>query len=200
VQKAPILVMALALAVTASAQTPTKKLTSEQMRAMLEDISYWDAQLSRYDRIRARALKLRPERRNAPLRELNISDNEVREVQAIAAKFLPRQIVNISPVVTECPCEEGPMCTAQVYVLATTGTKMKGLQLSRMNANWIVGIVQQWWLRFDAVARRNTGNYFLDEYNYRKARSELYEEFPVCVGVLTPAKVTASTQKVDPKK
>jgi hypothetical protein len=199
-RKAPIVVMALALAVSASAQTPAKKLTSDQVRVMLDDISYWDAQLSRYDRIRGRALKLRPERRNAPLRELNISDNEVREVQAIAAKFLPRQIVNISPVVTECPCEEGPMCTAQVYVLATTGTRTKGLQLSRMNANWIVGIVQQWWLRFDAVVKPNTGNHFLDEYFYRKARSELYEEFPVCVGVLTPAKVTASTQKVKPKK
>ena len=69
----------------------------------------------------------------------------------ISVKYLPRAMVNISPVVTNCPCEEGPNCTAQVYVVATTGDNSKGLQLSRLKDQWMVGVVQQWWLRREAL-------------------------------------------------
>ena len=87
---------------------------------------------SRKDHISKRAEELRPARRDEPLRYLNITDEEIRAGPVdFAPKYLPRAMVNISPVVTNCPCEEGPNCTAQVYVVATTGEQSKGLQLSR---------------------------------------------------------------------
>ncbi|MEJ0087341.1 MAG: hypothetical protein WDO72_16840 [Pseudomonadota bacterium] len=170
-------------ATCAHAQSADKKpLTAAQYRLMMDDLEYWRQQQTRYDRVWQRALELRPGRRNTPLRDLNISDGEVREVQVIAARFLPRALVNISPVVTECPCEEGPACTAQVYVLATGKGKTSGLQLSRMNEVWDVGVVQKWWLKREAIQRQNTGNVFLDDYLAQKARNDLLEEFPLCAG------------------
>jgi hypothetical protein len=183
------------LALAAYAQAPSKYLSAEQVRQMLEDREYWRAEGYRYLRIERRAKALYPQRRDTPLRDLNISDNEVREVEAIAQKYLPRSLVNISPVVAECPCEEGPRCTAQVYVVATTPANSRGLQLSRMNDHWVVGMVQQWWHRHDAIVPQNTGNKFLDDYLHEKAVNELYEEFPVCVGQMVPANQTVSTPK-----
>ena len=195
------LVSGLMLASAAQGQSAaSKSLTADQYRMIIDDREYWRQQSSRYRDIFRRAWALRPERRNSPLRELNISDDEVREVQAIAAVYLPRAIVNISPVVTDCPCEEGPTCTAQVFVLATGKGKTKGLQLSRMNQTWQVGMVQAWWLKNDALREQNTGNKFLDDYREEKARNELLEEFPVCVGQLVPATQTAATKKPEGKK
>ena len=194
------IVMGLMLAHAYAQSADRKPLTPDQYRQIFEDREYWRQQYDRYERIRSRARELMPSRRNSPLRELNISDNEVREVQAIAARHLPRALVNISPVVTDCPCEEGPTCTAQVYVLATTAEKTTGLQLSRMNDSWGVGIVQQWWLKYEAIQYQTTGNADYDMYLHQKATSELYEEFPVCVGQLVPAKRGADTAKIEGKK
>jgi hypothetical protein len=57
------------------------------------------------------------------------------------------------------------------------------LQLSRMNTHWQLGVVQEWWLRFEAIRDPHTGNSFLDYYLRAKAEKELYEEFPVCAKV-----------------
>ena len=195
------LAMGLMLATGAQPQSADRKpLTSEQYRTIIDDRQYWWEQRKRYQQISQRALELLPGRRNTPLRELNISDEEVREVQAIAVSYLPRELVNISPVVTACPCEEGPTCTAQVYVLATAKGKTSGLQLSRMNKAWQVGMVQKWWLKRAAIQRQNTGNSFLDEYLYEKAINEMYEEFPACLGQLVPPAQTVSTTKPQEKK
>src|SRR5213083_2970792 len=75
-----------------------------------------------------RADLLRPHRRDTPLRELNLTDNEVREIQGVAAKVGMSTMLNISPVVTGCACEEGPLCTDQVYVVANLPEKTVGLQ------------------------------------------------------------------------
>ena len=157
-----------------------KPLTPQQYRVMMDDLDYWQQQRERYSHIWQRALELSPGRRDTPLRELNISDGEVREVQNIAARFLPRALVNISPVVAGCPCEEGSECTAQVYVLATAKEETTGLQLSRTGQHWDVGVVQKWWLKRNAVRRQNTGNTFLDWYLEAKAHNDLLEEFPMC--------------------
>jgi len=185
----------LALAAVAHAQTPSKPPTFQEMRQILEDWEYWRQQDDRYRFVEMRAKALYPGRRDTPLRDLNISDNEVREVETIARKYLPQSFVNISPVVGECPCEEGPTCTAQVYVVATTPTSSRGLQLSRLNDRWNVSRVQQWWHRREAIVAQNTGDGLRDRYLYDKAVNELYEEFPLCVGQLVPAKKTASTPK-----
>lgn len=185
---------ALTLAGGAHAQSAGSKMTPELYRQMFEDMQYWNAQHRRYSAIRARATELYPARRNTPLRDLNISDNEVREIETISRKYLPPDYVNISPVVTDCPCEEGPACTAQVYVVAQGREKERGLQLSRMNDRWGLGIVQQWWFRREAVVRQNTGNRFLDSYLEQKAINELYEEFPVCPAALQSESKTATTR------
>jgi hypothetical protein len=145
-----------------------------------------------------RVEQLRPQRRDTPLRELNISDDEVREIQVVAEKLLPKVLLNISPVVADCPCEEGPQCTDQVYILAESGQTSKGLQLSRIKNSWIVGNIQQWWLRYDELrARRNK----MDFDAYWSARNELLREFPACVGKLVPAEnTTASAREVESKK
>ncbi|HKU91001.1 MAG TPA: hypothetical protein VJP84_14510 [Steroidobacteraceae bacterium] len=193
-------VLTLALAAGAQAQSAGSKMTPELYRQMMDDFAYWDAQVPRYREVQKRAQELYPARRNTPLRDLNISDEEVREVEQLTRKYLPRAYVNISPVVTDCPCEEGPACTAQVYVVAQTPDETRGIQLSRMKDRWNVGVVQQWWTRRDAVVPQHTGNSMLDNYLYRKAVNELYEEFPKCAGPMQPAAKTASTPTPAEKK
>jgi len=193
-------VLTLALVAVAQAQSAGSRMTPEMYRQMSDDMQYWNAQGTRYDKVRKRAKQLYPDRRNTPLRDVNISDEEIREVESVTRKYLPRAYVNISPVVTDCPCEEGPMCSAQVYVVAQTPEKTRGLQLSRMNDRWNVGVVQQWWIRREGIVRQNTGNSFLDEYLYEKAVNELYEEFPACAAQAAPPPQTASTPNTAEKK
>jgi hypothetical protein len=58
--------------------------------------------------------KTRPNRRDGPLREPNVSDEEVREIQAATHEVFPGSIVNIFAVVTGCLCEEGWACSDQL--------------------------------------------------------------------------------------
>jgi len=176
-------VLAFGFASSAGAQEPRSSAREEVQR--------------KYD-ARYRAYHLRPRRRDEPLRYLNISDYEVREIQLVAEKYLPKVLLNISPVVTGCPCEEGPQCTDQVYIIAETAQSAKGLQLSRVRNAWVVGTVQQWFLRYDELQSRE------DKMEFRKferAENELFRDFPACVGELVPAEnKTASTPKAEPKK
>jgi hypothetical protein len=133
---------------------------------------------------RYRAWLLRPKRRDEPLRYLNISDYEVREIQEVAEKYLPKILLNISPVVTGCPCEEGPQCTDQVYIVAESGQSSRGLQLSHVKNAWVVGTVQQWYFKYEELLAREPKLNYLD---LMRAESELFRDFPVCVGDLVPA-------------
>ena len=197
---APWWVASLALGFCAHAESPSKTPTAKEMNRMIMEMMQWDSERRKTDPVRKRAEELKPAYRAEPLRYLNITDQEIREVQLICAKYLPPAMMNISPVVTECPCEEGPMCSAQVYVVATTAEKARGLQLSRLKDQWMVGVVQQWWLRREAIRVPAPGADLLERYRYARAMHELYSEFPACVGDLVPAKTTASTQKAEPKK
>jgi len=51
-------------------------------------------------------------RRSAPLREININDEEVRQIEAVVRELIPGAIVTISGVAQGCPCEDGPGCSA----------------------------------------------------------------------------------------
>lgn len=124
-----------------------------------------------------RATLLRPGRRDGPPRDVNISDDEVREVQAVSQRYLPSDFVNISPVVTGCPCEEGAECTDQVYVVATSSAEPRGLQLSRVKNKWIVGTVQKWWLRYEELLAKQPT---LDWLEFGRAANALAHDFPVC--------------------
>jgi hypothetical protein len=144
-----------------------------------------------------RAMSLEPHRRDAPLRDLNISDDEVREIQAIAQNYVPKALVNISPVIASCPCEEGPLCTDQVYIVANAGTKSTGLQLSRIKGVWTVGVVQLWWRRLEELrARRSKMNWD----DYQNEASVLLTELPVCVRTAERANKTASLSTAEEKK
>lgn len=162
-----------ALAFGASAQQPVP-------RAQL------DAQLLKRAEIESRAYELRPRRRDAPMRYVNLSDNEMREIQGVASEHLSNTVLNVSPVIEGCPCEEGPLCTDQVYVVTHASGKSVGLQLSRVKKVWKVGVVQLWWLKYDALRAQTKS---MDYQKFVRAESELYRDFPICVGELVNAEV-----------
>jgi hypothetical protein len=120
----------------------------------------------------------RPKRREGPLRYKNISDNEAREVKAVARKVLPRAIVNIGPVVTGCPCEEGPECTDQVWVTVDRGATSSGVLLSRIAGDWTIGPIQRWWFEKEDLDRRQSS--FSQHSDYYDAQDALVDRFPAC--------------------
>lgn len=124
----------------------------------------------------ARAIRPIPPKGRA--RELNITDVEVREIQAAAANLLPESIVNIGPVTDGCPCEEGSKCTDQVWVIAVRGAETKGLLFSRINGSWGIGSTQRWWLDYAALQRRQRD--FADRSEYRAAEAKLLDRMPIC--------------------
>ena len=140
-----------------------------------------DALVAKRMDMQTRAFELRPRRRDEPLRYVNLSDNEMREIQQVAQSYLSKTVLNVSPVVEGCPCEEGPMCTEQVYVVTLASGKATGLQLSRVKKVWKVGVVQMWWSRYDALREQQKK---MEYRAFMRAESELYREFPVCVGEL----------------
>jgi hypothetical protein len=125
------------------------------------------------DRIKA----TEPKRRDGPLRYKNISDDEAREVKSVAHKILPRAIVNIGPVVTSCPCEEGPECTDQVWITVDRGETSTGLLLSRTAGAWTIGPIQRWWFEKEELEKRRSSLPYSD---YFDARDALIDRFPAC--------------------
>lgn len=176
-------VAALFAAFNASAEPPQPSRPNSVERA---------AQRERMMAMRRRVIELEPRRRDTPMRELNISDGEVREIQDLTRKYLVNSMLNISPVVAGCACEEGPLCTDQVYVVATTPTETVGLQLSRIRNAWVVGPVQKWWTRY--VSLRGTRSR-MDYFEYEKAENELLLEFPYCASEDEDEPATAQTRE-----
>jgi hypothetical protein len=83
------------------------------------------------------------------------------------------------------------MCTDQIFVVTYAEEKAGGLQLSRVRSHWQIGVVQQWWLRYDALRARLPK---MDFREYLRAEGELYREFPSCAGDLAPAASTTQKQ------
>jgi hypothetical protein len=133
----------------------------------------WEAFFAKEDR----AYALRPSRRDSPLRYQNISDNEVREIQSVALTVVPRAIVNISGVVVGCPCEDGPGCAEQVWILASRPGKTVGLLLSKIEKAWVIGPVQEWWLNYEDLQSRASS---LEYSEFSDARDQMIEAFPAC--------------------
>lgn len=123
----------------------------------------------------------RPQRIEAGLRRENISDEEVREIQDAARSVLPEAIVNIAGVTSECPCEEGPDCSAQVWVVGYEPGETVGLMFSRITGRWVIGRVQNWWLRYDELlAQRPSWGNRAEWIAWRNAQQALYASFPTC--------------------
>lgn len=104
-----------------------------------------------YDAAQSRLRQTRPKRRNGPTREENLSDIEVRNIMAVARRFNPDAIINISEVTTGCRCEDGDSCTAQVWLVAQSSDRSRGLMLSQIDGQWDVGPVQDWWFKYDSL-------------------------------------------------
>lgn len=132
----------------------------------------------RLARIQMRAEQIPPRRRESPIREDNITDKEVEEIQSVMAQVQPGSIVNIGTVVTGCPCEDGLKCSAQVWVVANRPKVSVGLLLSRIDGRWMIGPVQQWWLDSASLeARRDS---YDPIYAFFEAEDALLERFPAC--------------------
>jgi hypothetical protein len=128
-----------------------------------------------------------PVRRDGPLREANLSDEEVREIQAAAHGIVPDALLNISGVVTGCPCEDGAGCSDQVWIVAYRPGVIKGVEMSRISQHWAIGPVQRWWLDFDSLYEHRK------DYSWAAFSAEqqkLYDRFPACTG---KASATAAT-------
>ena len=123
----------------------------------------------------------RPKRNEAYLRRENITDEEVREIQGAARSVLPEAIVNIAGVTADCPCEDGPDCSAQVWVVAYDPEETIGLMFSRIDGHWGIGPVQNWWLRHDELWAKRPS--WFDEAKYlawHEEQEALYAAFPAC--------------------
>lgn len=129
----------------------------------------------------------RPRRIDEPLRVENISDNEIREVQAVTNETFPGAIANVSGVTDGCPCEEGPKCDSQVWVLAYRDSRYDGLQLSRIDNHWVLGALQKWWLNYDKLTAKikvtmsaRTPGRREKYFKLREKQLRLQEVFPEC--------------------
>ncbi|HEV7607132.1 MAG TPA: hypothetical protein VGO61_07335 [Steroidobacteraceae bacterium] len=184
---APWLVMGLALAAVAAAQNVKRGF----------DFAEYKRQQEFKAKTFARANELRPGRRDAPIRYVNISDNEMREIQLVAAQYMPRALVNVSPVVTGCPCEEGPGCTDEVYILANGSKSTVGLQLVRIKNIWSVGAVQKWWLKRDSFQAKMMQ---MTDEQRDAALWELANEFPACLSQTLSEPTVAVNPVIEGKK
>ena len=142
---------------------------------------YHLSQIRRYS-VERRIARTHPTRRDGLLRKANLSDDEVREIQSVMSPIYPGAILNISGVVTGCPCEEGASCSDQVWVVPENELKTDGVSLSRISGRWTVGPIQKWWL--DEVHLENDRR--LTSSKRAEALDSLWEHFPACAQATTP--------------
>ena len=131
--------------------------------------------------------RTRPVRLDGPLREENISDEEVREVGAVMSEYFPGAIVNIGGVTAGCPCADGVSCDSQVWVVAHRANRSNGLMLSRVEGNWTIGPLQKWWRRYahlgsqmSAVLASGVPSLFEFFREFQEQQNILQKEFPSC--------------------
>jgi hypothetical protein len=132
-------------------------------------------------RVETRIIQTRPARRDGPLRKANLSDDEAREIQSVMSPIYPGAILNISGVVTGCPCEEGPGCSDQVWVVPENDLRNDGVSLSLISGRWTVGPIQKWW--FDKAQLEADPH--LTPHQRREALDSQWEAFPGCARATT---------------
>jgi hypothetical protein len=133
----------------------------------------------REDDLQRRIIESEPTRSyrpNAPLREINISDEEVRQIEAVVRELIPGAIVMISGVAQGCPCEDGPGCSAQVWTAVYSSKRTSSLELSDVNDHWVLGPVQRWFLESAQLERSKYPTYAA----YTAARGALDDRYPAC--------------------
>ncbi len=124
-------------------------------------------------RQRQRVFEVRPRRRDSQPRVANLTDAEVLEIERVVEDIAPGDTVNIGTVVFGCPCEDGPTCTDQVWVVSYRPESSTGLLLSRIAGQWTVGPVQSWWREYETLLSKPRHLVWDEE-------TELYKRFPKC--------------------
>ena len=81
-----------------------------------------------------------------PNRAVNISDDEVREIQSVMPEVAPGAIIYIGPVTRGCICEDGATCQSNVTVVLNHRGSHQRYWLSRYDDHWTVGPLLQWML------------------------------------------------------
>ena len=115
------------------------------------------------------------------LRQENINDEEVREIQQAASEAYPGFIVNISGVTNGCDCEDGSQCTAQVWLALYHQEDIRGLVLSKIDGHWKIGAVQRWWLQYSAHQSTDPGvGRGPKQIAWAKEEQRLLDNFPAC--------------------
>ena len=137
--------------------------------------------------VRSETWPSRPVRIDVPVRAANISDQEVREVRSAVAGVYPGAIVNIGTVVDKCPCEDGPACSAQVWVVVHRQGQSTGIMLSRIDYEWQVGPVQSWWPVYEKLLKRirsalseHSDEAFEEYFRLIEEQNALLEQAPKC--------------------
>lgn len=136
--------------------------------------------------------KTRPQRRDEPLRDENISDREVLQIEGLMHELYPGSLVYLSAVTTGCPCQDGAGCTDQVWSVASRGGESNELALSKIDGDWQLGPLQEWWLIRDRIwetyrrSRLKMGNEkAMNFQEYLRRLAEHNEAFPTCELTLT---------------
>jgi hypothetical protein len=120
-------------------------------------------------------------RPNGPLRKDNVTDEEVREMQQAALEVYPDSIVSISGVTDGCDCEDGPSCTAQVWLALNREYRTRSLVLSKIDGHWKIGAVQSWQLQYDAHQTSNPGfGRGPKQIAWQQENQRLLDNFPTC--------------------
>lgn len=156
-------------------------LSELKQMILSDDAKALTAQWAKFERWRYQKelMAVEPSRRDGPFRALNLSDDEVREIQGVMLEIMPGAILNISGVVSGCLCQDGPACSAQVWVLAhypQTPERSKDLELSDINSHWVIGPVQRWYLDSENLESKH----FPSRDAYNTARQALNDQFPAC--------------------
>jgi hypothetical protein len=172
---------------TVSAQTTSATVTpAPPARDRLSRKHHWNK--------RRIAFSSRPRYSERKLREDNITDVEILEIQQITKALVPGAIVNIGGVWDSCPCEDGDSCVNQVWVVASASGQSTGVMLSKINNQWGIGPVQEWWFDYEKyeadwrrhiLKRRNADLSELALLNeerdfLRELQLLLLERFPYC--------------------
>jgi hypothetical protein len=126
-------------------------------------------------------------RADRPLRQDNINDEEVREVQRAALEVYPDAIVSISAVTDGCDCEDGSRCTAQVWLALNRGSQTRSLVLSKIDGHWKIGAVQSWWLQYSAHQASFAGfGRGARRLAWQQENQRLLDSFPTCPAPAAP--------------
>ena len=127
--------------------------------------------------------RTRPHRDERTLRAENISDEEIRQIELAVGPVMSKALLNIGAVTDSCPCEEGPLCSSQVWVVASTSQQTLGLMFSKINGRWDIGVVQKWWQLRDALDARMPQGHDSSRKSQQwyEEQEALYDAFPVCM-------------------